>query len=346
MQCIRIKIEDESFEQLVQQVRASTIASFANQDVPFESIVSRLRKDRDLSRHPLAQVGFAVHSQTDLRQFTLENVDNEQIFMPPTSRFDLEFHFFHEEQGLQGEILFSTDLYNSETISNILSVFLSVLEQCLREPKIAVATLPSLTDDNYFELVKMGLIQIDRTDYPRESSIIDIFREQAALCPHKVAVKDSSTQLTYAQLDRKSDILAWWLSRRSFAPETLVGVLSSRSCQTIIAFLGILKTNLAYLPFGAKIPQDRMGKILLSLHGHRLVLLGSNTQTPTPQLKDVEFVCIEGIFDDYDNATFGESAMAPAPSATSLAYVMFTSGSTGQPKGVMVEHRGIVRLVK
>ncbi|MDI1486221.1 MAG: Non-ribosomal peptide synthetase [Ramalina farinacea] len=346
LQCIRVKIEDESFEGLVKQVRASTIASFANQDVPFEAIVSRLQKGRDLSRHPLAQIIFAVHSQLDLRQFTLEGLNTEQIPMTPTPRFDLEFHFFQEQQALQGEILFSTDLYNPETISNILSTFRRVLEQVLHEPKIPVATLALLTDDSYSALVKMGLIQVGRTKYPRESSIVDIFRQQVAICPHKSAVKDSSTQLTYAQLDRKSDTLAWWLRRRSFAPETLVGVFSGRSCETIIACLAILKANLAYLPFDVKTPPDRMETILRSLQGHRLILLGTNVQSPPVQPKDLEFVYIAGILDHLDNTNLGEPALAAAPSATSLAYVMFTSGSTGRPKGVMVEHRGIVRLVK
>ncbi|KAL7780539.1 hypothetical protein CFE70_010563 [Pyrenophora teres f. teres 0-1] len=94
---------------------------------------------------------------------------------------------------------------------------------------------------------------VEKTAYPRDSSVVDLFREQAAACPSRVAVKDSVAEMTYAQLDAASDVLARWLARRSLAPETLVGVFASRSCEAIVA-LGILKANLAYLPFDVKFP--------------------------------------------------------------------------------------------
>ncbi|CAE7034436.1 Non-ribosomal peptide synthetase [Pyrenophora teres f. teres] len=301
MQCLRIKIGDESFEELVQQVHEVAVASHANADVPFENIVSKLKNDRDLSRHPLVQLVFAVHAQRDLGQLKLEGVETENLGDTVTSRFDLEFHFSQQADGLWGSVMFSTDLYAPETIDNMLSVFRRVLETCLEQPQAAVASMPLLRDADYAKLDAMGLVRVEKTAYPRDSSVVDLFREQAAACPSRVAVKDSVAEMTYAQLDAASDVLARWLARRSLAPETLVGVFASRSCEAIVAFLGILKANLAYLPFDVKTPATRMEDILLRVQ---------------------------------------------ATDSSCLAYVMFTSGSTGQPKGVMVEHRGIVRLVR
>ncbi|KAL7771419.1 hypothetical protein CFE70_001362 [Pyrenophora teres f. teres 0-1] len=155
---------------------------------------------------------------------------------------------------LWGSVMFSTDLYAPETIDNLLSVFQRVLEACLDDPQAPVASMPLLREDNYAKLDAMGLVRAEETAYPRDSSVVDLFREQAAACPSRVAVKDSVTEMTYAQLDTASDVLARWLARRSLAPETLVGVFASRSCEAIVAFLGILKANLAYLPFDVKIP--------------------------------------------------------------------------------------------
>ncbi|KAF4509152.1 hypothetical protein G6O67_005445 [Ophiocordyceps sinensis] len=136
VQCIRIKVENESFDELVRQVQATTITSFANQHVPFERVVSELQADRDRSRHPLVQTLFAVHARSSLESFALEGVETEQIALPVTSRFDIEFHLYQEEEAVRGSLIFSTDLYASETIGNVLSVFRAVLERGLADPTL------------------------------------------------------------------------------------------------------------------------------------------------------------------------------------------------------------------
>ncbi|KAK1916806.1 hypothetical protein P3342_004361 [Pyrenophora teres f. teres] len=324
-----------------------SVASHANADVPFESIVSKLKSDRDLSRHPLVQLVFAVHAQRDLGQLKLEGMKTESLGDTATTRFDLEFHLFQQSDSLWGSVMFSTDLYAPETIDNLLSVFQRVLEACLDDPQAPVASMPLLREDNYAKLDAMGLVRAEETAYPRDSSVVDLFREQAAACPSRVAVKDSVTEMTYAQLDTASDVLARWLARRSLAPETLVGVFASRSCEAIVAFLGILKANLAYLPFDVKIPASAW-KTFSSLPGHRIILVGVGAQPPSTELSNIELVGIREALDEQTKTKAGKHTLAvcSGPSATSLAYVMFTSGSTGMPKGVMAEHRGIVRLVR
>ncbi|KAJ6279029.1 hypothetical protein J3E71DRAFT_242872 [Bipolaris maydis] len=348
LQCLRTSVGEGTFKSLVDQVHDVVVASHANADVPFESIVSKLKNDRDLSRHPFFQIVFAVHSQQDFGQLKLEGLETEIVPMPANSRFDMEFHFYQQADGLQGNMQFSTDLYAPETIENMLSIFHVVLETCLKEPETVVASLPLLSDAHFCKLDEMGLIQVEETAYPRDSSIVDLFRQQAFICASKVAVQDASAKMTYAQLDEASDTLAWWLSKRALAPDTLVGVLANRSCEAIIAFLGILKANLAYLPLDSKAPTKRIEAILSSLPGHTVLLTGADIPNTNIQLSQVEFVGIrEALTEAMDDFIPQQSVTAiEGPSSTSLAYVMFTSGSTGQPKGVMVEHRGIVRLVR
>ncbi|KAF5844163.1 hypothetical protein GGP41_002268 [Bipolaris sorokiniana] len=348
LQCLRTSVGEGTFKSLVDQVHDVVVASHANADVPFESIVSKLKNDRDLSRHPFFQIVFAVHSQQDFGQLKLEGLETEIVPMPANSRFDMEFHFYQQADGLQGNMQFSTDLYAPETIDNMLSIFHVVLETCLKEPETVVASLPMLSDAHFCKLDKMGLIQVEETAYPRDSSIVDLFRQQAFICASKVAVQDASAKMTYAQLDEASDTLAWWLAKRALAPETLVGVLANRSCEAIIAFLGILKANLAYLPLDSKTPTKRIEAILSSLPGYTILLTGADIPNTNIQLSKVEVVGIrEALTEAMDDFISQQSVTTiEGPSSTSLAYVMFTSGSTGQPKGVMVEHRGIVRLVR
>jgi amino acid adenylation domain-containing protein len=348
LQCIRTKIEEESFEQLLDQVRKVTAAAHENQDVPFERVVTEtVGSNRDMSRNPLVQVIFVFHSQTNVDQLELEGVRVEQIPSTPTSRFDLEFHLFQGDGCLYGHVLYAAQLYDPRTISNVAAIFRSVLHRGLCEPHTPIPSL--VLDDAIGALRDLDLLEIARTDYPRESSVIDVFRSQVAAFPDIVAVKDPTTRLTYAQLDGMSDKISSWLTLRALSPETLVAVLATRSCQTIAALLGILKAGLAYLPLDLNAPGARIGTILSSVSGHKLVLLGASVSAPDLQIVDVEYVAITETMHAplHDHCDLDDRLPLPIlPTATSLAYVMFTSGSTGKPKGVMIEHRGIVKLAK
>jgi non-ribosomal peptide synthetase component F len=356
-QCMRITVDrDETFASLVRQVRSTATAAYSNQDVPFERIVSSLLPgSRDTSRNPLVQLMFALHSQTDLGKIHLDGLEGDQVKTTLPTRFDLEFHLTQGDRSLDGTVLYSNELFEEETIRGMVTVFQEVLCRGLEEPQTPILSIP-LTN-GLADLRKMGLLELKQTDYPRDSSVVDVFQEQVKMFPDRCAVKDSSSaRLTYAELDRQSDELAGWLRHRGMVSETLVGVLAPRSCQTIVAFLGILKASLAYLPLDVNVPAARVSAILSAVAGHKLVLLGSDVPLPALELPDVELVRIGDVLGRRQaNGVNGSAFPAGAngagdahatPSPTSLAYAIFTSGSTGQPKGVMVEHRSIVRLVK
>ncbi|KAK2757911.1 NRPS [Arachnomyces sp. PD_36] len=355
--CMRTIVDsDHTFENLVKQVRSTATASFEHQDVPFERVVSAvLTGSRDVSRNPLAQLIFAVHSQQDLGKFELEGLESELVSNHVYTRFDVEVHLFQGASKLSGYMAFAQDLFKLENIQNVVSVFYQILRQGLDQPQTRVAVLP-LTN-GLPELRKNGLLQIARVEYPRDSSVVDIFRSEVAAHPEAVAVVDSSSLLTYTALDRYSDQIATWLRHRNMPAETLVGVLAPRSCETVVAIIGILKANLAYLPLDVKSPATRLNAILSAMPRDKLVLLGSNATVPEVGLSDLELVRIgDALEHPKTNGVNGvkgvngvnghkvAAALEPLPS--SLAYVIFTSGSTGKPKGVMIEHRSVLRLVK
>ncbi|KAI1429134.1 hypothetical protein F5Y12DRAFT_539171 [Xylaria sp. FL1777] len=345
-QCMRITVEgSDTFESLVRQVRSTAAAAFEHQDVPFDRVVSAtLPGSRDTSRNPLVQLVFAMHSQQDLGKFELEGLKGEPLTNAITTRFDVEFHLFQEAGKLSGHMIFAADLFKLETIENVRKIFNMILREGLSQPETPIATLP-LTD-GLVSLRTMGLLEMETTEYPRELSVVDVFREQVAAHSQALAVTDSSSRLTYAELDRQSDQLAEWLRRRNMVAETVVGVLAPRSCQTVIALIGILKANLAYLPLDINAPNGRLETILSALPGHKLILC-SDTVPQEIQLPDMELVRISNALKHRDTNGLNGHAGAPVrPSATSLAHVIFTSGSTGSPKGVMIEHRSIIRLVK
>ncbi|KAG5926533.1 NRPS protein [Claviceps africana] len=349
IQCMRVKIEDESFQELVQAVQATATSAFANQDVPFETVVSRLQTNRDASRNPLVQIVFALHPQLDLGHFKLQGVESEPLNSSVTSRFDLECHLFQEKQRLRGRVIFSADLYQPQTIENLTRTFCDLVDRAIDEPGTRIGVLPLLTRDGQAQLERLGMLGVNRRDYARDSSVIDVFREQVVAHPGAVAVKDATTTLTYAELDRQSDRLCRWLRRRpSLVPESLVGVYATRRPQTIVTFLGILKANLGYLPLDVKWPSTRIDSILSELEADILILTGDGVSFPETTRQNVSLVSVSDALEEETFETVSVSSPtllnAPPPTASSIAYVMFTSGSTGRPKGVVIEHRGIVRL--
>ncbi|SPJ79465.1 uncharacterized protein FTOL_07856 [Fusarium torulosum] len=276
-----------------------------------------------------------------------KSTQSKNIPLPDESVFDIEMHIYPRDTSLKLKVVFATDLFKPATIKSLLSIFHQVIDQGIHNPDTPVETLNLLTKDDYDVLGRMDLMSPQTAAYPRESTVVDVFRQQVKASPDFTAVKDTSSQLTYAELDKQSDILALWLRHQNLPLEALVGVFAPRSCQAIIAFIGILKAGLAYLPFDTATPHNRIKTILSSLKGRTIVLVGLVASVPSIGT-NVQLINISYIL-ERPTATPGllqEPSTHEEITATSLAYVMFTSGSTGRPKGVMIEHRGIVRLVK
>ncbi|CEI39865.1 Enniatin synthase [Fusarium venenatum] len=345
-QCMRINIDHhDTFGTLINQVKATTTAAFENEDIPFERVVSALQPgSRDLSSTPLAQLIFAVHSQKDLGRFKFQGLESVPVPSKAYTRFDMEFHLFQETDSLKGSVNFADELFKMETVENVVRVFFEILRNGLQSSRTPVSILP-LTD-GIVTLEKLDVLNVKHVDYPRESSLADVFQTQVSAYPDSLAVVDSSCRLTYTELDRQSDILAGWLRRRSMPAETLVAVFAPRSCETIVAFFGVLKANLAYLPLDVRSPSARVQDILSGLSGPTIVLIGHDTAPPDIEVTNVEFVRIRDALNDSNADGFEVIEHdSTKPSATSLAYVLYTSGSTGRPKGVMIEHRVIIRTV-
>ncbi|GKZ43959.1 nonribosomal peptide synthase [Aspergillus brasiliensis] len=342
MQCMRLKVsETDSFEALVEHVKEIAAAAFAHNEVPFETIVSELHPTREGSRNPLIQNIFAVHPER-VDKIGLKGMDSELITLTSATRFDLEFHVYQCEEWLEGEIIFSTELFHERTIDILLSVFQDILRVGLEDPQTAIETI-SLSSGTS-ALAEMGLLEIRPFEYPRCSSIIDVFCQHVAAHPENTAVKDSLCQWSYARLDLESDKMAGWLRDLGLPKETVITVFAKRSCETIAAFLGILKANMAYLPLDVKFPAARIESILSSIEGNKLVLVGSECQFPINHMDQVDIIPMARPFSGVGESPAHTNYTMPGPN--SLAYVMFTSGSTGQPKGVMIEHRAVVSRMK
>jgi amino acid adenylation domain-containing protein/non-ribosomal peptide synthase protein (TIGR01720 family) len=180
------------------------------------------------------------------------------------------------------------------------------------------------------------------TDYPRDRSIADLFREQADRLPDSIAVVYGTHQITYAELDRRSARVGNWLARKGIGRESVVGISTERSVEMIVSLLAIARAGAAYLPVDLSYPEDRV-RFILTDSGAGLLLVPASTGTGS-QDSGFTIISIEEIMalsEDRDAASLWAGV-----ESDNLAYAIYTSGSTGGPKGVAVTNRGVVRLVK
>jgi len=178
------------------------------------------------------------------------------------------------------------------------------------------------------------------TEYPRESTIVQLFEQQCARTPEATAVVSAGHSLTYRELDSRSNQLARYLQRFGVQRETLVGVAVERSVEMVIALLAILKAGGAYVPIDPDYPVQRTS-LMIEDSQSPVILATEFTKARLPQTK-ARIISI-----DREAGPIGKNSPDPIISAVSsrnLAYVIYTSGSTGKPKGVMIEHRNVVNF--
>ncbi|MYR90003.1 amino acid adenylation domain-containing protein [Streptomyces sp. SID685] len=323
---------DSSFDQVLQQVRDKALAAYDNQDAPFERLVELLNPDRSLSYHPFFQVMFVWQNNARIE------LDMPGLRVTPepvttrTAKFDLFFDLAPDPvgRGATGVIEYATDLFDRGTVEQLAARLRKVLRHVVAQPGSGIGGIDLLEDDEQARL----LHAFNDTDAPLpDLPIHALFTRQAAATPDAVAVESGDTTLDYRELDLLSDDVARNLVRRGVGPETIVAVALPRSRDLVVALLGVLKAGAAYLPVDPSYPAERLA-LMLGDAAPALVL-GDGALTPPDQLAEIRLGQLTEPLDD------------PLPEVRSterLAYVMYTSGSSGAPKGIAVTHHNVAGL--
>ncbi|MPZ25909.1 MAG: amino acid adenylation domain-containing protein [Micromonosporaceae bacterium] len=324
---------DPSFRELLGRVRASALQAYADQEVPLERLIERLDADRDTGRTPLFQTMFNLQpARTGL--FALPGVASE----PWRAGFaqvkvDLELHVNQSPEELELEFGYSTALFEPSTVERMAGHLAALLTAATADPDQPISRL-SMLEDTERRLVLRGWNDTAAA-YPQRR-LHELVAEQVARSPDATAVVAGADQLSYRELDRRANRLAWRLREIGLAPESPVGVLLPRDADLIVALLGVLKAGCCYLPLEPGHPTQRLRQLLTDSGATALIARGG-TDLELPEAIPVLPV---------DDPPAGSDRPPPAPGTPdSLAYLIYTSGSTGRPKGVRVPHRGVVNLV-
>ncbi len=236
------------------------------------------------------------------------------------------------------KLIYARPRFEAAEMNRLLNHFQQLLTSIANNPDGRLADIPMLTEVEQSQLVKWN---DTATNYPRDTTIHQLFEEQAERTPDAVAVTAEGEQLTYAALNRRANRIARYLRPLGVGSETVVGICGQSTIELVSAMLGVLKAGGAYVPLDQSYPDERL-LFMLRDSGAR-VLLTSRPLAEKIPAGDVRCVTLEDIRDD-DEALDDE--LPNCTSANNLAYVMYTSGSTGGPKGVEITHRAVIRLVR
>ncbi|MFE9427014.1 amino acid adenylation domain-containing protein [Kitasatospora sp. NPDC006697] len=320
-----------AFGELLEQVRGKSLAAYDNQDVPFERLVEVLNPERSTAYSPLFQVMFAWQNFAR-KDFALPGLQVEfERVRTETAKFDLFFNMADlPGMGVVGLLEYATDLFDRATAEAIAQRFVRLVGVLATEPERGIATV-ELVEAAERELVLHGF-NATAAETP-ELTLPQLFEQRAAATPDAVALVTEGEELTYRQLDERADALARALAGRGVGAESVVGIALPRSADLVVALLGVLKAGGAYLPIDPKYPSSRLAHIVADARPH-LVLTDAASAHVLPQ-DGAERVLLADLA--------GEAGAEPAAvRPDNAAYVMYTSGSTGLPKGVAVTHRNLV----
>jgi amino acid adenylation domain-containing protein len=328
---------DPTFRELLTRVRDTDLAAFAHQDVPFEQVVEHVNPRRSLAWNPLFQVLLVLQIAAPATGMVpgldvdLEPVDTGTAKVDLTVRVNETVDAEGAPAGLDFDLEYAVDLFDRETVAGLAARLTQVLAAMAADPDTRLGAVDLLApgDREYLRAAGTG----PAVDTPRPL-LPAVFAGQVAATPDAVALVCGADEVSYRELDDRSDRLARVLATRGVGPERLVALLLPRSADWLVAALAVWKAGGAYLPLDPVHPVARLRALAADARPALVVTVPAH----------------EKVLSDVDTVVLGEAlpeapGPVPAPMAPGqAAYVLYTSGSTGTPKGVVVTHDSLANL--
>lgn len=327
---------------LLNQLRRTVLEALDHQDYPFPLVVEDVQPERDPSRSPLVQVAFVYERQsgTPLGEHGL--IDDIVVGGQRGAVFDITLTVLEQDDGVRMTWEYATALFRQPTIERMAGHLERLLASLIEALDTPVAVLPMLSPAQIDELQDWNRTGCDGAE---TRTVADLIAEQCARTPHATALDDGTCRLSYAMLNAIAGRLASRLIEAGAGPNKLVALFLQRPMDQAIAVMAVLRAGGACLPLADTDPPERRAHIL-SASAPVAVLADADRLALLPNVSaEIIAVAPGDLSLDAERPPAGEGECPPCPARPEdLVYVLFTSGSTGQPKGVAMPHRALVNL--
>ncbi len=342
------------FDTFVKQVKETALQVFDHMDYPLSLLVEKIHPQRDTSRTPLFQTMFILQrahlmhdeglsqfalsregASLDLGGLTIESMELEQGVAP----FDLTMMTVESGTGLAASLGYNVDLFDQTTIKRMLQHFASIVRELVNRPQKPVSDVRMLSEQEEQKL----LFDYNDTQTPLELDICvhQVFERCAEETPEKTALVFKEQQLSYDELNKRSNQLAHFLIDQGIGPEVKAGICIERSVEMVVAMLGVLKAGGAYVPIDPTYPQERIAYMFKD--AQLPVILTQQQLSNKFQDDNAKVIILDNGQETIWNRPNHNPDSGVLPE--NIAYLIYTSGSTGKPKGAMLQHRGLINAI-
>lgn len=327
----------QNFSDLLIKVKDNVLQCLTNQEYSYEKLIEQLGLRSDLSHNPLFDIMFEYYN-FDLLEFKSSNLKLTNVeYTNMSSKLDLSLRVFEKENSHVFYLDYRTDLFRKETIERFISYYRNILKAIADNINISVSEINILPAEEYNRLVED--YNHTAVQYESETDLVTLFEDKVQRHPDRLAVCYGEEKLTYAELNKQSNKIANYLIAEGIVPGNIVGLLFERSVNMVVCILGVLKTGAGYLPIDPKLPEQRISYMLN--HSRAAFLLTQNKFLE----QFIAYLPAQSVDSSkIDGQNCDNVSVEVLP--TDIAYCIFTSGSSGKPKGVMMNHRSVINLVK
>ena len=320
------------------RVRSAALEAYANQDFPFDKLVETMHSSRDHSSAPLVQVLFNVPN-APIGEINVQGLSWVPFEVETqAAQFDLSLTV-ETEFSRKAYLTFNTDLFEPQTAQRMLEQYRVLLQSALANPQSKLSELPTLTVPERQQMLQ-DWNHTQRT-YPRSECFPQLFEAQVEQTPEAVALSMGQKTLRYGELNAQANKLARHLQTLGAKPGVTVGLSLERSLEMVIALLAVLKTGAAYVPLDPEFPRDRLRFMVQD--ASVAAVLTTTDVSDRFDARTCRLLCL-----DREHERIAQEAdhnLGPIATPHDLAYILYTSGSTGQPKGVEIPHQALVNFL-